>query len=248
MKLLRSQSGMSLIEIMMAVGILSAISVSVVMLSKNMDKSVKSAELKQDIEGVTREIAQLMNQKESCTATVWNALGSANSVTYLSSIKLLNTRNQIEAHPRLKVSTTASPSWVGAGIIINGMYLRHLADTANGANYELRVTFLKSVKAAQGNTRVKDTFFGQNAETRKIPLQLDNCRRFMAIEPLNETAPVSAYSGAAARCTSAGGTIVGNVVTINSGTTLPNRFEMVGCRVCYDPSSSLPRSRIRSCI
>jgi prepilin-type N-terminal cleavage/methylation domain-containing protein len=244
MKFMRSQSGMSLIEIMMAVSILSVISVSVVMLSKNMDKSMKSAELKADMESVTRDIAQLMSVKENCSATVAGASGSGTPVpnTFLSSIKVVNSRNQVEAHPRYKVSSITNPLLVGSGIMINGMYLKHLSDNVgSGASYELRITFIKSVRAAEGNQRVRDTFYGQNAETKKIPLQLDNCQRYMAVGRQNGTgAPISA----AAVCTSAGGQLVGEVIVVNSGgaPTTPDTFQMVGCRVCST------RTSVRACI
>lgn len=249
MKMLKRQSGMSLIEVMIAVSILSAISLSVIMLGKNMDKSVKSAELKADVIEVNREISQILDNKDNCTATFYGASGSGNSL--ISSIKLLNTRNQIEAHSRLKVSSSTTPTYVGKGIIINGMYLKWVSNNTVGANYELRVTFIKSVKAAGGTTgdatRARDTFYGQNAETKIIPFQLDNCTRYVVTTPQDGAgAPVSANS----TCVAAGGTVFGDTVYFTSATpaapdpgNTPSQFASVGCRIC-----GATRENVKACL
>jgi prepilin-type N-terminal cleavage/methylation domain-containing protein len=249
MKRKQSQVGMSLIEVMIAVSILSAISLSVIMLGKNMDKSVKSAELKADITEVTREISQILDNKENCSATVFGASG--NSSTLLTSIKVLNGRNQITAHSRLRASSTSSPSYVGKGIIINGMYLKWVSDSTVGGNYELRITYIKSVKAAVGTTGgaalARDTFFGQNAETKIISLQLDNCDRYVVTTPQDGAgAPISAE----ATCTAAGGTVVGETVYFTSANpATPTQFASVGCRVCAAPAGPPgTRGTVKGCL
>lgn len=248
----RSQRGMTLIEIMIAISILSVISVAVISLMKNIDKSSKSAQKAADIDGVMREIQTHMNNPENCSATVFGASGSTNTV--ITSLKEIDTRSTsngaLQAHPRLKASTLSSPSYLSPGLIINGMMLKFVSNTTTGANYELHVTFVKSVKAANSPTsKAADTFYGANYVSRKIPLQLDNCTRIIAIG--------NSQQAALGQCASATGTgsPVGSVVGIYSLPSAPDIANAnaagisttqyaVGCRIC--PVGA--RSAVKGCL
>lgn len=190
------QQGMSMVEIMMAVGMLSVVSIGVMQLSKNMNKTSRTATKNFDIEGVMREISQHMANLDNCSATVFGASGSGNTV--LTGLKELDATNNgaIQRHPRLYASTTSSPKYVANGMIINGMYLKWKSNTTTGANYDLYVSFMKSVKA-NSSALAKDMTWGQNIVTRKLPLTLDNCNRFIAVG--------NTQQAAAGKCNAAGG-------------------------------------------
>ncbi len=241
MQLKWDQRGMSLIEVMIAVSILSLIMVGVMTMSKNMEKSAKSAEKKSDIEQVVREIQTLLADKENCSATVMGAAATGNTV--ITSIKQLNSAGTLVGHTRLRSSTQAAPTYVSKGMIINGMFLKWLSNTASGANFELHVTFMKSVKAGgatAGAEKAKETFYGSNLVTRVIPLQIDNCTRYVAFG-------VDAAS-AQGFCVQSGGTPTGSVVSLFSDSapsvTVPDNHYAVACRVC-DP---VTRPRVNGCI
>ena len=190
-----SQLGMSMIEIMMAVGMLSVISLGIMSMSKNMTKASKTASKNFDIETVMREIQSHMSINDNCTATVLGASGSGDTV--VTSMKYFAANSgSLYKHDRLKASTLTTPYYVSNGMIINGMYLNWVANTGNGASYELKVTFIKNVKEAK-TAGAQITTYGPNIVTRKIPLQLDNCSRSVAVG--------NSQQAAAGQCTSSGG-------------------------------------------
>ncbi len=231
MKVQKSQSGMSLVEVMVAVSILSVIMVGVMTMGRNMDKTAKNAEKRGDIEGMMAQITQAMVNKESCTATVMNAAGGVNSTTMLTGIKMFDSNGNLEANPRLRVSSIAAGDTRNS-VVINGMYITNRANHGIGANYDLVVTFVKNPKAAgggavsAGNTMV-------NYVTRKIPLDLDNCTRTLrwAVVP---TIPSCVGSETAVSSTP--------VVVTSSSASHPNeRFNIITCRDCNT------RTTVRGC-
>lgn len=241
MKTMHDSRGFSLMEVMIAVSILSVVMVGVMTLGKNLNKTTRTASKAMDMEGTMREIQNFLNNKENCSITVWGASGSAN--TLLSGLKEIDVNGVVKGHSRLKVSTSAAPSYVASGMIINGMFLRHVSDTSSGANYELYVTFMKSVRA-NTSTVVADATYGQNLTTRKIALQLDNCTRYVAFG--NDVASASG------RCIAEGGEPVGNSLPIYSVSNVAAQqvgvaasiHHAVACRVC----STGARTVVNGCI
>lgn len=229
-----NQKGMTLIEVMIAISILSVISVAVISLMKNLDKTSKTAQKKADIDSTMREIQAHLADKQNCSATVYGASGSLNTViTGLKEIDLRPGQNgDVRAHNRLKSSTLSSPSFIAPGVIINGMFLKWVSDTTTGANYELYVTFIKSVKAANSpTTAAADSMYGPNVVTKKIALQLDNCDRYVAFG--------NTQQAAAGHCSASGGYTVGDYVGLysaagaaaNAAGVSDTQFG-VACRIC----------------
>ncbi len=199
MKLLKSQSGMSLIEIMIAVSILSVISLSVVLLNKNMNKSVKDAEKKSDIDMISRDIMAALSDKDSCSATFSGITvpAASGSQSLLPSIKQYDGNGQVKPHARLKVVDIANAP--GNATIINGMSIRRTNSSANlpgsgvPGDYELVVTFVKNPRAAvAANTLSRDTVF-RNFVVKTFPLRLDDCKRTAAMAN-NSVGPVQSPS------------------------------------------------------
>ncbi len=220
MRLQQSQSGMSLIEVMVAISILSVISVAVLTMSKNMDKSVKNAEKRGDIESLMLLINQHMANKENCTATVLGAAPAVNSTTMLTSLKLFRDTGRLTSDPRLSVKSVSATDTRNQ-VIINGMYLTNRADTGIGGNYDLVITFVKNPKAATG-AAISAGGTVTNYVTRKIPLSLDNCQRTLrwAVAPNTPTCAV--------------GTAVGAPISVNSanGSSPDTTFNVIACRDC----------------
>lgn len=244
-----NQRGMSLLEVMIAVSLLSVVSLGVVSLMKNIDKSSKTAQKNADIDATMREITQHLTNQENCSATFVGASGSANTIiTGLKEIDSRSTANgALGRHNRLVASTPSTPSYLSPGLIINGMFLKFVSNTTTSANYELHVTFMKSVKAFNSpTTNAADSFYGANIVTRKIPLQLDNCDRYVATG--------NTQQAAMGQCTSAtGGTgsTVGPVVAVYSAAgAVANSLGvndtqyMVACKVC--PAGA--RTSVKGCI
>ncbi len=221
MKFLKSQSGMSLIEVMVAVSILSVIMVSVMMLGKNMDKSAKNAEKKGDIESYMREITTLLADKESCSATFAGIAPTANATTQILSLKKVDENGIIVPSNRLRVNAIATGDTRNQ-VVINGMLLRHgAAQTPNGWDTELVVTFVKNPRAAGGNVTAQGSVM-QNYVVKTIPVSLDNCDRKVAWAEQSQTLSCPA-----------GYTAIGQVVTINSsGGASSGVYKMQACRSC----------------
>jgi len=147
---------------------------------------------------------------------------AATGRTFISSIKQLDDRGRVESVQHLKV--VPSNSMTSSLPTITGMYLQWNSDHSNGANYDLWVTITKSRKT---NT----TFGGQNTISHKIPLQLDNCTRYMVVTPQNDPAGTPIEPGML--CGGVNGMPFGKPVFIeNSGEAAPNQFLVQGCRVC----------------
>ena len=219
MKLSKNQLGMSLIEVMVAVSILSVIMVSVMMLGKNMDKSAKNAEKKGDIQSYVAEINQLLADKASCSASFYKALGAASSKTYITSLKTVNGDGNLVAHPRLRISAVNTGDNRNA-VVINGMHLENVATNAGAPDtYQLVVTFVKNPRAAGGNA-TSDANTMQNYVVKKIPVAIDNCQRTIAwsVDSTNPT------------CDS--GVAVGGVLSVTSAGGAQTGFKMQVCRNC----------------
>jgi prepilin-type N-terminal cleavage/methylation domain-containing protein len=232
MKFLKSQSGMSLIEVMIAVSILSVISLSVVLLNKNMNKSVKDAEKKSDIDLIMRDIASYLNDKNSCSATFAGMIipaptsPTAPGKAFLPSIRTINDAGLVVPIARLAVRDITGLTT--NQVVINGMHVERTTDTAGSVdNFVLKVTFVKNPRGANGNAISRDTVM-RNFVVKQIPLRLDNCSRNIAVTN-NSVIPVVP----APSCAS-GQQPLGQVFTFHSGAAVDNRnyYSVQVCRSC----------------
>ena len=171
MHLIRSESGVSLFSVMMLASIIGTLSVVVMTMNKNMNKESKTAQKNIDIDNVMNEIRTALNNKETCSITVFGAHPSLDTV--LSGIKELDTSGSVVPHSKLVVSTVSSPRYLAPGLIINGMFLKYVPDdppkvpVINGRHFDLIITFMKSTKAAS-SAIAADTFYGSNIISRRI--------------------------------------------------------------------------------
>lgn len=211
---------MSLVEVMVAISILSVIMVGVMSMSRNMDKSAKNAEKRGDIESIMTQINQALANKDTCSATVMGAAAAVNGTTILTGIKDFQANGQLSSINRLSVRSISAAS-TDNQVVINGMYLTNRADHNTGASYDLVITFVKNPKAARGGAQSVQNVM-TNYVTRKIPLNLDNCTRTLrwAVAPNTPT------------CVS--GSQVGAPVSINSanGSSPNTTFNVIACRDC----------------
>lgn len=231
MKLLKSQSGMSLIEVMIAVSILSVISLSVVLLNKNMNKTVKDAEKKGDIETIMRDISAYVSDKQSCAATFAGMTvgGTVGAKAFLPSIRTLNNNGEVVAVDRLRVRDISGSN--SNQTTINGMHIERRANNTDQPDtFVLKVTFVKNPRAANGNQTSRDTIF-RNYVVREIPLRLDNCQRFNRMTN-NSVVPVVPSPA----CPTAAPVSfpIGPVYTFHSGAAPDTRnyYAVQVCRTC----------------
>jgi len=221
-------------EVMIAVSILSVISIGVMTLSKNMSKVTREAQKTYDVQAIMKEISDSMAKKANCSVTVFGAAASGNTV--LTGLKTISDIGIVTPHDRLKVSRPSAPVYVAPGMIINGMLLKWKQNNPNGADYELVVTFLKSVKAANGSAEANS--FGNNMVVKSLPLQIDNCRRLVASGPTPQS--VMGYCGSAIGAGfGTNAQVIGPVVTLqsnggaaatNSGVSAQHSFG--ACQLC----------------
>ena len=219
MQVRKSQAGMTLVEVMVAVSIITVMILAMMTMGKNMDKSAKNAEKRGDIESIMQQINQALTNRDTCTATVMGA--AAAGTTVLTGIKSFSTTGQLSHMPGLSVSAVTAGD-IRNQVIINGMYLINRGDHATGANYDLVITFVKNPKAAGGSVASQQNVLG-NYITRKIPLTLDNCTRSLrwAVVPNTPICPSGATVGAPISINSAN-------PTLSPDTT----FNVIACRNC----------------
>ncbi len=220
MKLLKPQAGMTLIEIMVAVSILSVIMVSVVMLSNNMNKQLKDGERRGDIESLSRAIQQTISNKDNCSVSFLGAQAAVGSTTILTGLKTLSNNGAIINNQSLTVRAINSSDKFNA-TTINGMYLENKSNMGTGANYELVVTFVKNPQAIPGMSKAQSqgNVAGQNVVVRRFPVILDNCSR---------TVVTAAYP-AQPTCANP----IGSVMTVTSNNpSATDVFNVVVCRQC----------------
>jgi Tfp pilus assembly protein PilV len=217
-KMTRSSAGMSLVEVMVSVSILTVIMLGMTTMMKNAGKSSKDLEKRSDIEGMMQMITLHMADKDNCSATVRGAAGAtAGDVTRLSGFYRINSNGQYEADPRLRVQSIAAGDTRSAPVI-NGLALVYNSNN----NFDLVVTFVKNPAAAGGraNSQVNTM---QNVVTRRIPLNLDSCSRTFG------------YGQGNGSPTCATGTPIGQTISITSAGpagNFGNNFNLVVCQNC----------------
>jgi len=202
-KFTRTQAGMSLVEVMISVSILTVIMLGMTTMMKNAGKSSKDLEKRSDIEGIMQMITLHMANKENCSATVRGAAGTvAGAVTRLSGFYRINSAGQYEAEDRLRVQA------VTAGDTRNSPIINGLALVYNSGNsFDLVVTFVKNPAAAAGRVASQAGTM-QNVVSRRIPLVLDNCTRTYGYGQGNATPTCgggATPSGQSVSITSSGG-------------------------------------------
>lgn len=222
--------GFSMIELMIAIIAGAALSLGVAQYVMNMNKMLKSGNQRADVNQAISLIMQEIADNASCSATVYGAHPTTNTI--ISSIKRVDARGQIASHPQLVVrplgtTKTSKPT-------ITGMYIKHISDHGTGGSYELRVTFTN-------NNNSRNTSTAGNVVTEIIPLQLDNCQRFMVAAPQND--PATCAIDAPMLCRQAGGRPIGKPVRITGVEAAPNIFVFQGCQIC-----TLPRTTIKGCL
>jgi prepilin-type N-terminal cleavage/methylation domain-containing protein len=241
-ELYRNERGMTLVEIMIAVSILSVISLSVLMLTKNMNKSVKDAEKRGDVDSLAREISQMLSDKDVCRATFVGTIlpttaGSTNETILLPALMRFNSAGQRVSHPRLRVRPVDNTR---NQTIINGMMLRRTSNMAGlPSEFELVVTFLKNPKAAaaaDGSISAANTM--RNYVTKAFPVRLDDCSRILVSVASSTGTPVPVACPA-------GGTPVSDEVFQFYSPAGPGGnsvFNMRACRTCAI------KSRVTGCL
>jgi|GEM_PF-6375593 len=231
MQVRKSQAGMTLIEVMVAVSIITVMILAMMTMGKNMDKTAKNAEKRGDIESIMQQINQALTNKDTCSATVMGAATGVNSTTMLTGIKSFGANGLLSNIPTLSVSSITAGD-IRNQVVINGMYLTNRLDHGTGASYDLVVTFVKNPKAAGGSVASAQNVLG-NYITRKIPLQLDNCTRSLR------------WAVAPSLPTCGGGTVsqVGPPIAVNSAnaSSPDTTFNVIACRDCAS------RTTVRGC-
>lgn len=247
MRLTRSESGVSLIQVMILATILGGLSIAAMTMSKNMNKERKTAEKKLDIDKVMNEIEVALSNKDTCSVTVFGA--HATNDTRLSGIKELDTSGSVVAHSRLVVSTPTSPLFLAPGLIINGMFLKYvpenppLVPVINGRHFDLHITFMKNTRATTSAVSA-DTFYGSNLVTKKIRLRLDTCNRWVASG--------NNYYDASIQCSNHNGSsqIIGKAIPITWDVSTAQNdagvFDTMVFAACQDCSSKV--QTVKGCL
>jgi len=174
-----NQKGFTLVEVMVAVSILSVIMVGIMTMMKSMNKSAKDIEKRGDVDQIMTMITQAMQNKATCTATVFRAPSTGvNTVTPIQGIMMVSPNaGTVSLDPRMRVQSLATAP--GNKPIINGMALRQVTAAGPVTQYELVITFIKNPAAARGQAMSQQNTM-QNVVVRKIPLNLDVCARTFA--------------------------------------------------------------------
>jgi prepilin-type N-terminal cleavage/methylation domain-containing protein len=199
------QSGFSIMEIMVAMGLLGVMSMGIMRLLDNTSKAQKSIEMKSDVQNLHNQILKIMKDEASCTATI-NFLNYGLNVP---SINILNSSNVSVPHftvgqtvgkikiEQIKLDTQANSTVTGNGVMTN-----------------LILTYLKT-----GNN-----FYGGTRNTYKIPVSVDNCQ-VVLMQDLKSNNPNPTQD-----CISQGGTPDGPSYEDNYGTA--NTYVVQVCRDC----------------
>jgi hypothetical protein len=209
-------------------------------MNKNMGKSVKDTEKKSDIDMMSREIAQLIADKEICTATFAGIIlpdGSTNETILIPSIRRFNNQGLPIPFSRMRV-TPVNPD--SNQPIINGMMLRRTTNVAGSpSQFELVVTFLKNPKAsvaAAGSAAASNVM--RNYVTRAFPVKLDDCQRTI-------TSVASSSGGNVPVACSVGTPVSNKVYRFFSHGPVGNSHAMYHMRICRDCSV---KTRVTGCL
>jgi type II secretory pathway pseudopilin PulG len=156
--LLKSVSGFSMVEIMVAAALLGGLSLGVVKLMENANKASKTIEVKDDIIQMERLITDVLNSPNNCEATLGEkTIGSNIPVIY----QVINN----QPVPKFSVSTAKSNS-----IQITSMKIKNV--DANGSDgstalASLEVTFKKPNGALGGSDIKKEIVLNANLCQKK---------------------------------------------------------------------------------
>jgi prepilin-type N-terminal cleavage/methylation domain-containing protein len=220
------QGGMTLIEIMVAVSILSVIMLGIMTMTKNMTKTAKDTEKRGDIDQIMTMITQALQDKTTCSATVLGVASVTDPVTTpnvvpIHGIMRVNAAGEVELDSRMRAVSLATAVATGSNrTIINGMALRQVEAPSAATKYELVVTFVKNPAAANGQAMSQANTM-QNIVVKKIPLNLDVCTRTYAY----------GQGGSTPNC-GAGIAVGMPVAVISANGSNPSNFLVQACQVC----------------
>ena len=189
LKLFKNQSGVTLIESMVAISILSVISLTVATLLKDAGEGVKTNEAKSEITGLKNILLNNFTDTDACRYTFGIYITEANLTAATGSglVTIAFIKNKIPANIYSTASTNVRP------LTITGMYLTNYVALADTADLLVKTTFQKS------STKVV------NLKDIRVPINM------------NITGPVTApaLSGCSTMAVGDGWTFAGNAGTVD---------------------------------
>ncbi len=140
LKLFKNQSGVTLIESMVAMSILSVISLTVATLLKDAGEGVKTNEAKSEITGLKNILLSNFTDTAACTNTFGLYITQANLTAATGSglVTIAFIKNKINVSTYSTASTNVRP------LTITGMYLTNYSSAGFTADLLVKTTFQKS--------------------------------------------------------------------------------------------------------
>ena len=140
LKLFKNQSGVTLIESMVAISILSVISLTVATLLKDAGEGVKTNEAKSEVTGLKNILLNNFTDTDACKYTFGIYITQANltAATGSGRVTIAFIKNKIPANIYSTATTTVRP------LTITGMYLTNYSSAASTADLLVKTTFQKS--------------------------------------------------------------------------------------------------------
>jgi prepilin-type N-terminal cleavage/methylation domain-containing protein len=189
LKLFKNQSGVTLIESMVAISILSVISLTVATLLKDAGEGVKTNEAKSEITGLKNILLSNFTDTLACTNTFGPYISQPNLTAATGSglVTIPLIKNKINDTTYSTATTTVRP------LTITGMYLTNYVALAGTADLLVKTTFQKSSTKV---VKLKDI---------RVPINM------------NITGPVTApvLSGCSTMAVGDGWTFAGNAGTVD---------------------------------
>lgn len=163
---MHKQAGMSIMEIMVAMGLLGILSLGAMELMKNMNKSALSGELAVDVNQAYSEIQKIMSNPSHCTGnlegrTVYPGQEISIEALYLKDNNGNSAPFYVAGDPKYKIGK----------IYIKQIGLAYDRETEDGAMLKLNVIFSKDLPNS------KREFFGGKEIKKELSVHVDNCYR-----------------------------------------------------------------------
>jgi prepilin-type N-terminal cleavage/methylation domain-containing protein len=154
------EEGFSLIEMMVAIGVLGVLSLGVVKLMDNSNKAAKTIDAKDEISMLTREIVTILSNPDSC----FSSLGDK-SVSPVNTPNVPNIFRMSQGTPVAIPKLTAQPSLNDSPtLFIKGMRVKSIDLNGDGdrALATLEVTFNKPKNTMGGQAIIKEITLNAN--------------------------------------------------------------------------------------